>query len=118
MKMSAFRTLIREEIKKVLTEGNDELLTMIRDYASDNYSLDQGYGSEYWDAEDNMKQIKAKIIKLKGRKYFEIVKDYANFKLWADEYAGPSTRSENEAAAKEYSKKLGFTLNDLDIDYY
>ena len=70
MKMSAFRSLIREEIKRVLTEGNDKKIKSLENKAekylrvlSDKYGTDDGVHEEF-DTPDGRKQFVVELPKV------------------------------------------------------
>jgi hypothetical protein len=60
MKKSELKLLIKEEIKKVLKEvSNEDLLSMLQDYITADYTADQGYGDGVVEkAENDKKKIK------------------------------------------------------------
>lgn len=124
MKKSQLKQIIKEEIRKVLNEDKD-LLSLIQDYKDYDYTADQGYGTftddetgEEVDVVDNAEkrkeEIKAKIIKIKGPKYFELVDKYAGLSTYESEYAGPDDMEELTANKEETARKLGFTVDQLD----
>ncbi len=114
MKASEFKKLIREEVRKALNEvGNEDLLSMIRDYISADYTADQGWGDDAEEAEEDKKRIEAEITKLKGKSYFEDLDFFASQNTYNDEYAGPEESAEIQVALKKYAKKLGFTVDQL-----
>lgn len=114
MKASEFRKLIREEVRKVLKEvGSEDLLSMLRDYISADYTADQGYGGDEVKAREDMKRIEAEITKLKGKDYFDALEFFASQNTYDSEYAGPEDSAEIQVNLKKYATKLGFTVDQL-----
>ncbi len=115
MKASEFRKLIREEVRKVLNEvGNEDLLPMLRDYISADYTADQATSMEdSKEAEENKKRIEAEITKLKGKSYFDALDFFASQNTYDQEYAGAEDSAEIQVNLKKYAKKLGFTVDQL-----
>jgi len=114
MKATELKKLIREEVKKVLKEtSNEDLLSMLRDYISSDYTVDQGWGDDVEEAEEDMKRIKAEIIKLKGKNYFDALDFFASQNTYLSEYAGPEDSEEIQVNLEKYAQKLGFTVDQL-----
>jgi len=114
MKLSEFRKLIREEVRRVVNEvSNEDLLTMLRDYISADYTADQGYGDDTKEAEEDKKRIEAEITKLKGKQYFEDLDYFASQNTYDSEYAGAEESAEIQPQLEKYAKKLGFTVAEL-----
>jgi hypothetical protein len=104
---------LKEEVE-ALFEETEDLLSLIQDYIDYDYTADQGGGDSVEHAEESMKQIKAKILKLKGEQYFEAVKDYASLKTYDEEYAGPEESAEIQPQLEELASKLGFTVDQIE----
>jgi hypothetical protein len=115
MKKLEFRKLIQEEVKKVIKEVNDkDLLAMLQDYISADYTADQGYGDGVVEeAEEDKKRIEAEVTKLKGKSYFEDLKEFASLTTYDSEYAGAEESTEIKPKLEKYAKKLGFTVTEL-----
>jgi len=115
MKLTEFRKLIREEVRKVIKEVNDkDLLAMLQDYISADYTADQGYGDGVVEeAEEDMKRIEAEVTKLKGKPYFEALKEFASLTTYDSEYAGAEESTEIKPKLEKYAKMLGFTVTEL-----
>jgi hypothetical protein len=114
MKITEFRKLIREEVRKVIKEVNDkDLLAMLQDYISADYTADQGYGDGVEEAEEDKKRIEAEVTKLKGKSYFEDLDYFASQNTYNNEYAGEEESAEIQSQLEEYAKKLGFTVAEL-----
>jgi len=115
MKITEFRKLIREEVRKVIKEVNDkDLLAMLRDYISADYTADQGYGDGVVEeAEEDKKRIEAEVTKLKGKSYFKDLDYFASQNTYNNEYAGEEESVEIQSQLEEYAKKLGFTVAEL-----
>jgi hypothetical protein len=115
MKQSELKLLIKEEIKKVLKEvSNEDLLSMLQDYITADYTADQGYGDGVVEkAENDKKKIKAEVIKLKGKNYFDMLDLFASQNTYDSEYAGPEDSAEIQITLKKCAKKLGFTVDQL-----
>jgi len=114
MKKSELRQLIREEISKVMNDvSNEDLLSMLRDYISADYTADQGWGDDVEEAEKDKKRIEEEIIKLKGESYFDALDFFASQNTYNSEYAGPEESAEIQGNLEKYAKKLGFTMDQL-----
>ena len=115
MKKSELKLLIKEEIKKVLKEeSNEDLLSMLQDYITADYTADQGYGDGVVEkAENDKKKIKAEVIKLKGKNYFDMLDLFASQNTYDSEYAGLEDSAEIQITLKKCAKKLGFTVDQL-----
>ena len=114
MKVSEFRKLIREEVRKVLKEvSNEDLLPMLRDYISADYTADQGWGKEAEEAEKDKKRIEAEITKIKGKDYFDALDSFASQTTYDAEYADTEESAEIQVNLKKYAKKLGFSVDQL-----
>ena len=115
MKITEFRKLIREEVRKVIKKVNDkDLLTMLQDYISADYTADQGYEDSMVNkAEGDMKRIEAEVTKLKGKAYFEALKEFASLTTYDSEFAGAEESTEIKPKLKKYATMLGFTTEDL-----
>jgi len=115
MKVSEFRKLIREEVRKVIKEASQQdILEMLRDYISADYTADQGYGDGVVEeAEEDKKRIEAEVTKLKGKSYFEALKEFASLTTYDSEYAGAEESTEIKPQLEKYAKMLGFTIEDL-----
>jgi hypothetical protein len=109
-RMQQLAGLIKES---QLNEGED-LLSLIKDYADYDYTVDQGYGEDVVsNAQTEMERIKNEIIGQKGQQYFELVKDYAELFTYESEYAGPDDMEKLTADKEETAQKLGFTVDQL-----
>lgn len=114
MKITEFRKLIREEVRRVLKEGSGDLLSKLQDYISADYTADQGYEDAMVNkAEQDMKRIEAEITKLKGKPYFEALKEFASLTTYDSEFAGAEESTEIKPKLEKYAKMLGFTIEDL-----
>ena len=114
MNKQELRQIIKEEISKAV---NEDLLSVLRDYISADYTADQGYGDGVVEkAEKDKKRIEAKITKLKGKPYFEALKEFAGLTTYDDEYAGPEESAKIQPQLEKYAKMLGFTVADLHDD--
>jgi hypothetical protein len=115
MNKHELRQIIKEEISKAVNEiNNEDLLSMLQDYISADYTADQGYGDGVVEkAEEDKKRIKAEIIKLKGKQYFEDLDYFASQTTYDNEYAGPEESAKIQPQLEKYAKKLGFTVADL-----
>jgi hypothetical protein len=114
MKLSEFRKLIREEVRKVIKEASQpEILEMLRAYISADYTASQGYGDEVEEAEQDKKRIEAEITKLRGKQYFEDLDYFASQTTYDEEYANAEESAEIQVTLKKYAKKLGFTVQQL-----
>ena len=114
MKASELRNLIREEVRKVLKEvSSEDLLSMLRDYISADYTADQGWGNDAKEAEEDKKRIEAEITKLKGKSYFDALDFFASQNTYDQEYAGAEDSAEIQVMLQKYAKKLGFTVDQL-----
>ena len=115
MKKLELQKLISEEVRKVINEvSNEDLLTMLRDYISADYTADQGYGDGVVEeAEQDKKRIEAEITKLKGKQYFEDLDYFASQTTYDAEYANAEESAEIQVMLKKYAKKLGFTVQQL-----
>lgn len=115
MKITEFRKLIREEVRRVIKEVNDkDLLAMLQDYISADYTADQGYEDSMVNkAEGDMRRIEAEVTKLKGKPYFEALKEFASLTTYDSEYAGAGESTEIKPKLEKYAKMLGFDIADL-----
>lgn len=115
MKITEFRKLIREEVRKVMNEASQqEILKMLQDYISADYTADQGYEDAMVNkAEQDMKRIEAEITKLKGKPYFEALKEFASLTTYDSEFAGAEESTEIKPKLEKYAEMLGFTIEDL-----
>lgn len=108
------KDLIREEVRKVINEvGRNDLLSMLRDYISADYTADQGWGDDANTAEEDKKRIEAEITKLKGKSYFDALDFFASQNTYDQEYAGAKESAEIQVMLQKYAKKLGFTVEQL-----
>jgi hypothetical protein len=94
-------------------KSNEDLLSMLRDYISADYTADQGYGGDEVKAREDMKRIEAEITKLKGKSYFDALDSFASQNTYDSEYAGPEDSTEIQVSLKKSAKKLGFTVDQL-----
>jgi hypothetical protein len=93
---------------------NKDLLAMLQDYISADYTADQGYGDGVVEeAEEDKKRIEAEVTKLKGKSYFEDLDYFASQNTYNNEYAGEEESAEIQSQLEEYAKKLGFTVAEL-----
>ena len=118
------KQIISEEFKRMrklaglinenqLNEAED-LLPMLQDYVSADYTADQGYGDGVVEeAEQDKKRIEAEVTKMKGVEYFKALKDFANLVTYDAEYAGQEESDEIQPQLEELAKKLGFTVDQL-----
>jgi len=115
MNKQELRQIIKEEISKAVNEiNNKDLLSMLQDYISADYTADQGYDDgEVEKAKKDKKRIEAEITKLKGKQYFEDLDYFASQTTYDNEYAGPEESAEIQPQLEKYAKKLGFTVADL-----
>jgi flagellar biosynthesis/type III secretory pathway protein FliH len=90
-----------------------ELLDIMKDYISNVYTLDQGFGDDEDELNAEQESIKSQIIKAKGEDYFEILNDFAEDALSNNEYAGPEESPAIEARMQELADQLGFTVDQL-----
>ena len=99
----------------ITQEVNDkDLLAMLQDYISADYTADQGYGDGVVEeAEEDKKRIEAEVTKLKGKQYFEDLDYFASQNTYNNEYAGEEESAEIQSQLEEYAKKLGFTVAQL-----
>ena len=89
-------------------EQEDGLLRLIQDYVNNDYTIDQGYGDAINKAENEQIQIANKIIRKKGEKYLDKVKEIANLLTIDSEY------SEEESPKLELiAAELGFTVDQI-----
>jgi hypothetical protein len=92
----------------------ENLLSMIEDYVSANYTSDQGYGEGVVEeAEADMKRIEAEVTKIKGAEYFKNLETFAGLVTYDDEYANQEESDEIQPQLEELAQKLGFTLDQL-----
>jgi hypothetical protein len=110
LKMQKLAGLITENQFKQL---NENLLSMLKDYVSDHYTADQGWGEDQEEAEENLKQSETEIINLKGQEYFENLKEFASLVTYDNEYAGPEESEEIQPQLEELANKLGFSVDQL-----
>jgi len=89
-------------------EQGDDLLRLVQDYVSNDYTIDQGSESQIEAAELEQPEIASKIAAMKGEEYLEKVKEIANLLTIDSEYSGEEN-PELEALAQE----LGFTLDQI-----
>lgn len=128
IRMQQLAGLITEDQAKkmmaVLNESED-LLSLIQDYISADYTADQGYGTFTDDetgeevsivdnAEKRKEEIEAEITRMKGPKYFELVEKYAQLSTYENEYASSDDMEEIAADKEEIARKLGFTVDQID----
>jgi len=117
-----------QQLAGIITESKlneaENLLSLIKSYVSYDYTADQGYGTFTDDetgeevdvvdnAEEQMKEIKIKIIAQKGEQYFELVKKFASLSTYDAEQADQEESKEIQPKLKELSGKLGFTMDQL-----
>ena len=118
------KQIISEEFKRMrklaglinenqLNEAED-LLSMLRDYISADYTADQATSMEdSKKAEEDKKRIEAEITKLKGKSYFDALDFFASQNTYDQEYAGAEESDEIQPQLEELAKKLGFTVDQL-----
>lgn len=91
-----------------------DLLSMLQDYVSADYTADQGYGDGVVEkAEADKERIEAEVTRMKGAEYFKALKKFANLVTYDDEYAGAEESAEIQPLLAELAKKLGFTVDQL-----
>jgi hypothetical protein len=90
-----------------------ELLDLMRNYISNVYTLDQGWGDDEDELNSEQESIKSEIIKAKGEDYFEMLNDFAEDALINNEYAGPKESPAIEARMQGLADQLGFTVDQL-----
>lgn len=92
----------------------DDLLSMLKDYVSADYTADQGYGEGVVEeAKADMERIEAEVTKMKGAEYFKNLETFAGLVTYDDEYAGQEESDEIQPQLEELAQKLGFTVDQL-----
>ena len=100
----------------LLKEGNEteDLLSILQDYVSADYTADQGYGDGVLEkAEEDMKRAEVAITKMKGVEYFKALKEFARLVTYDAEYAGPDESAEIQPELKKLAQELGYTVDEL-----
>ena len=78
-------------VESILKEAVDpSFIAMVEDYIDNDYILDQGYGEDKANAEQEQPILAAKIKKIKGQKWFDKLEELAGLETYSDEYAGPN----------------------------
>jgi hypothetical protein len=91
-----------------------DLLSILQDYVSADYTADQGYGDGVVEkAEADKERIEAEVTRMKGAEYFKALKKFANLVTYDDEYAGAEESAEIQPLLAELAEKLGFTVDQL-----
>lgn len=107
-------------LKSFLTEGRllkeeqgDNLLKLVQDYISNDYTIDQGYGDYVDKAEEEQPILRDKIIQLKGEDYFSKVEKVANLLTYEAEYVTSDESEGLEQQIQDIASELGFTKDEL-----
>ena len=108
-------------LKSFLAEGillkeeqEDNLLKLIQDYISNDFTLDQGYDKDVVDqAREEQPKLQDKIIQLKGEDYFAKVEKVANLLTYEAEYVTADEVDEVEQQIQDIASELGFTSDEL-----
>ena len=90
-----------------------DLLSMLQDYISADYTADQGWGEDAEQAEEDKKRIEAEVTRMKGAEYFKALKKFANLVTYDNEYAGAEESAEIQPLLVELAEKLGYTVDQL-----
>jgi len=101
------------ENKLLKEEQEDNLLKLVQDYISNDYTLDQGWGDAVSKAEEEQPMLKDKIVQLKGEDYFSKVEKVANLLTYEAEYVTPDESEELEQQIQDIASELGFTKDEL-----
>jgi hypothetical protein len=108
------------DFKKYLSEGTllkeeqkDNLLKLVQDYISNDFTLDQGYGDAVGKAEEEQPMLRDQIIQLKGKDYFSKVEKAANLLTYEAEYVTADESEELEQQIQDIASELGFTKDEL-----
>lgn len=101
-------------IDESIQEGQgDDLLTLVQDYISNDFTLDQGYGDAVGKAEEEQPMLRDKIVQLKGEDYFSKVEKVANLLTYEAEYVTADESEELEQKIQDVAEELGFTKDEL-----
>jgi len=102
-----------QKIAGLLNENDSDVLSKLQTYISNNYSIDQGYGSEVEEAQMENDSIESEIIQTKGQNYLEDLKKYAELNTYRSEYAGPEESEEVKQKLEQLASKLGYSVEQL-----
>ncbi len=104
----------QQQVTEMQDEEYTDLLSMLQDYVSADYTADQGYGDGVVEkAEADKERIEAEVTRMKGAEYFKVLKEFANLVTYDDEYAGAEESAEIQPLLAELAEKLGFTVDQL-----
>ena len=95
-------------LKENVNESEGDLLSLIKDYIDYDYTVDQGWGDDVDEAEQQLQSIEAEITAQKGPEYFKLVKDLADLKTYDAEYANAEESEEIAPKIKQLASELGF----------
>jgi len=103
---------LEEETEDQEGQG-DNLLKLVQDYISNDFTLDQGYGDAVGKAEEEQPMLRDQIIQLKGKDYFSKVEKAANLLTYEAEYVTADESEELEQQIQDIASELGFTKDEL-----
>jgi hypothetical protein len=111
---AALSKYINGDKDESIQEGQgDDLLTLVQDYISNDFTLDQGYGDAVGKAEEEQPMLRDKIIQLKGEDYFSKVEKVANLLTYEAEYVTADESEKLEQQIQDLAEELGFTKDEL-----
>jgi hypothetical protein len=102
-----------QKIAGLLNENDSDILSKLQTYISNDYVIDQGYGSDVEEAQMENDSIESEIIQTKGQNYLDDLKKYAELNTYRSEYAGPEKAKKIEQEMEILAGELGYPVDQL-----